>query len=332
MITVSDIVNIHYSPDLTQAGIEYACRCLGSSSYSNGSLTVDRFRHLVGGAAVEFAFRRFLVKQKIPFQVFGSTPFTHPDRYDVSLGGHRCELIFSMITRREQISRLRKNRALALHAPALGPTEQFSAESHKPNDMHIFALLLGLTATSSEELRKALAAGQPTYMIHPLPDGWSCPPEWRPLEELAFKSDCKLSITMEIGGQDSKREFSTARLELPPKKRVAVAQCFHSLAYLHASHRPEGRIGLHSPSRGEAHVISPREWGNIWVYGMEILLMGWLSHEEFQRKAKVLNAGMRTFQGEPTHEKNMLVPMEELNPLRPLFERVKAWAANPKVP
>jgi hypothetical protein len=64
---------------------------------------------------------------------------------------------------------------------------------------------------------------------------------------------------------------------------------------------------------------------------MEILLMGWLSHEEFQRKAKVLNAGMRTFQGEPTHEKNMLVPMEELNPLRPLFERVKAWVANPQL-
>jgi hypothetical protein len=86
MIKVSDIVNIHYSPDLTQAGIEYACRCLGSSSNSNGSLNVDRIRHLVGGAAIEFAFRRFLVEQKIPFQVFGSTPFTHPDRYDVFRG------------------------------------------------------------------------------------------------------------------------------------------------------------------------------------------------------------------------------------------------------
>jgi len=45
-------------------------------------------------------------------------------------------------------------------------------------------------------------------------------------------------------------------------------------------------------------------------------------HEEFRRKAHVLNAGMPTLQYDRTRVKNLLVPMTELNPLTPLFERV----------
>ncbi len=134
---------------------------------------------------------------------------------------------------------------------------------------------------------------------------------------------------MEIGGQNAGREFVTATLELLPKKRVPVEQSFNSLAYIHAARRPEARIGLHSPARGEAYLVPAHEWGNIWVSGMDILLAGWITHEEYRRKAKVLNAGMRTLQDDRTHEKNLLVPMAELNPLAPLFERVRVWAATP---
>jgi hypothetical protein len=44
----------------------------------------------------------------------------------------------------------------------------------------------------------------------------------------------------------------------------------------------------------------------------------------------VLNAGMRTFQVERTHEKNLFIPMEELNPLKPLYQHIQAWSANSK--
>jgi hypothetical protein len=54
--------------------------------------------------------------------------------------------------------------------------------------------------------------------------------------------------------------------------------------------------------------------------------MGWITHEEYQSKSKVLNAGMHTFQNDRTRVKNLLVPMAELNPLKPLFARVRAWA------
>jgi hypothetical protein len=330
MIKTSDIIHLPFTPDLTEAGIAFGCRSLASSSNLKETLTPDQLRDLVGGMATELAFKRSLSDLKVPFLIEGPTLFTHPDHFDVFLGRHRCELNYHLITRRQQITRLRKDPALALQAPALLPVKQFSAEGYKPQDVHIFAFLLGLVACARDELDKALAAHQPACLIHPLPQAWSCPADWHPLDNLALKSECEFPISVEIGGLNSEREFSTTRLELAPKKHAVVEQCFHTLAYLRASRIPERRIGLHSSTLGEPIIIPPREWRNIWVYGMDILMLGWLSHEEFRRKARVLNAGMRTFQIERTHEKYLTVPMAELNPLKPLYQRVQAWSANSK--
>ncbi len=112
-----------------------------------GRSPVDSLRRMVGGVAAELAFRRSLSEQGIPFKVLGATPFTHPDRYDVSLGGHRCDLKSFLITRRPQIARHpAETRALVLQAPALLPLDQFAAEGRKPDDLYLFAFLLGVVA------------------------------------------------------------------------------------------------------------------------------------------------------------------------------------------
>ena len=327
MLALSDILHLPYTSDLTEGGISYACRLLATTSDRMGGSTEDRLRRIVGRVAAELAFRRFLSEQTIPFGVLGAIPFTKPDRYDVSLGGHRCNLKSFLITHRPQITKLRQDPSLVLQAPALVPIDQFAAEGSKQDDLYLFAFLLGLLAAGREDMGKAAAAGQPAYLIHPLPDEWRRPAKWLPLEELALKSECKMPFLVELGGQTAGREFVTTTLELPPKKRVPVEQSFHSLAYIHATSRPEARIGLHSPARGEAIIVPAQAWSNIWVYGMEILMTGWLSHEEFRRKAKVLNAGMRAMQYDRTRVKNLFVQMEELNPLKPLFEHTRAWAA-----
>jgi hypothetical protein len=276
---------------------------------------------------VELAFRRYLGEQAIPFDVLGSTPFTDPDRYDVALGGHRCDLKSTLITHRSQIRLLRREPGAVLQAPALIPLDQFTGEGHRPDDLYLFAFLLGLTAPAQEDVVKAVAADQPVYLIHPLPEAWARPEAWLPLVKLALKSECDAPIQVEIGGMDMARNFVTAILDLPPRTRVPVPDEFYSLAYIHAGRLPEARLGLHSPRCGEAYIIPPHEWGNIWVYGMNILLTGWLSHEQFRRKSKVLNAGMPTFQYARTRTKNLLVPVGELNPLGKLLELVRAWEA-----
>ena len=327
MITVSDLLHLPYTPDLTEGGIAYACRSLAYTYNRMGGSPFDRLRRIVAGVAVELAFRRYLGSQAVPFDVLGATPFTDPDRYDVSLGGHRCDVKSYTISRRSQVTLLRRDPGVVLQAPALVPLDQFAAEGHKPDDLYLIAILLSLVAVAREDVEKALAAGQPVYLIQPLPEAWARPSNWIPLEKLALKSECETPITIEIGGQNVEREFVTARLELPPKKRMAVEQIFYSLAYVHAAGKPEARIGLHSPVRGEAYIVQAHEWGNIWVYGMDILLTGYLTHEEYRRKSNVLNAGARTFQYDRTRTKNLLVPITELNPLGELFERVRAWEA-----
>ena len=326
MFTSSDIIHIPYTPDLSEGGIAYACHSL-ACTYGLGDLPADRLRRTAGGVAVELAFRRYLSGQAVPFEVLDSTPFTHPDHYNVALGRHRCEIISYLITRQSQIAQLRRESGSLLKAPALIPVDQFAAEGHRPDDLYLFAFLMGMAAAAQADIKKTISEGQPVFLIHPLPEHWARPSAWVPLEKLALKSESDAPLTVEIGGQNAERTFVAVRLELPPRQRVLVDQTFHSLAYVHVTRLPEARLGLHSPVRGEAYIVPPYDWGNIWIQGEQILLAGWLTHEEYRRKAKVLNSGSPTFQFDHTRTKNLLVPMAELNPLGILLKRVCAWEA-----
>jgi hypothetical protein len=332
MVATTDFIHLLYTPDLTEGGIAYACRSLSYTYDRMGGSPLNRLLRIVGGVAVELAFRRYLTEQDIPFDVLGAAPFTDPDRYDVSLGGHRCDVKSFLVSRRMQISLVRRDPGLLLQAPALVPLDQFAAEGHTSHDVYLFAFLLALTAPSQADLQKAITAGQPIYLIHLMPAGWARPKVWTPLEKLALKSECDAPMTVEIGGQDAERNFVTTALELPPKTRVPVEQIFYSLAYIQARCMPEIRIGIHSPLRGEAYLVQPHEWGNIWVYGLDILLTGYLTHDEFRRKAHVLPTGSHVFQDDQTRTKNLAVAVSELQSLGGLLSRVKEWEAERGMP
>ena len=59
------------------------------------------------------------------------------------------------------------------------------------------------------------------------------------------------------------------------------------------------------------------------MYGMDILVAGYMAREEFSRRASFIQAGSRVFQYDSTHVKNLAVPMSDLKPLAELFERVR---------
>jgi hypothetical protein len=167
-------------------------------------------RRIVAGVAVELAFRRYLSEQEIPFDVKGATPFTEPDRYDVSLGGRRCDIKSFLITYREQITEMKRNPEIVLKAPALVPSDQNAAEGHSER-IFIFAFLSGLIAASQEDLGKVIYKDQPHYLIHAMPDSWTRPTEWNPLGELVLKSESEQTQIVEIGGQDEGRETHVHR-------------------------------------------------------------------------------------------------------------------------
>ena len=98
------------------------------------------------------------------------------------------------------------------------------------------------------------------------------------------------------------------------------------MAYIHSKSLPDARIGIHSSNHSETYLIGALDWSNIWVYGMDILLAGWLTREEFNRRASAIPPGTRVFQYDRTRAKNLAVPVSDLRPLPELFERVREWS------
>jgi hypothetical protein len=222
---------------------------------------------------------------------------------------------------------MRRNPHIVLKAPALVASDQNAGDGHSEDDLYLFAFLAGLVAASQDDMRKVIEASQPHYSIHVMPDSWVRPSVWSPLGALALKSDSQETHIVEIGGQDEGRETRSCVVELPPRIRVQIEDGFYSLSHLHIKSAPNARIGIHSPTRNETHIIDPLDWGNIWVYGMDILFVGYLTREEFNRRASFIQSGARVFQYDRTRTKSLAVPVSDLKPLSDLFERVRAWSA-----
>jgi hypothetical protein len=323
MITSSDFLHLPYTRDLTEGGIAYAVRSLAYTYNRMGGSPYERLRRIVAGVAVELAFRRYLSEQDIPFDVMGATPFTDPDHYDVSLGGRRCDIKSFLITYREQISKMKCNPDIVLQAPALVPSDQHAGAERSEYDLYLFAFLPGLVAACHDDLRKVIAARQPHYLIHAMPQSWARPSVWNPLGRLALKSESAQTRIVELGGQDERREMLTRLVEIPPQTRIEIEDGFFSLSYIHVKSLPDGQIGIYSPTRKEIHMIGGMDWGNIWVYGMGTLFAGYLTRAEFSRRASPIQAGARIFQYDRTRAKNLAVPAADLKPLSELFERVR---------
>jgi hypothetical protein len=130
---------------------------------------------------------------------------------------------------------------------------------------------------------------------------------------------------VDIGGQNANREFVTVKVELPSMQRVEIDELFYSLAFVHADRIAEARLAIFSPVRKETYVIPSTDWGNIWIYGMDIWLTGYIAHEEFRRRASFVSEGSHVFQYKETRTKNLAVSNSDLHPLGDLFVRVKDW-------
>jgi hypothetical protein len=258
--------------------------------------------------------------------MLGSTPFTDPDHYDIAIGGRRCDIKSFMLTQKKRISEIRKEPQKLLDAQALVPVDQMKNEHLTDDDIYIFAFLTALLTPNQTALKKAVDAGQPIYMIHALPKKWARPEKWGHLGELAIKSNMAGRLKLELGGQGAAHKFQSEHLILSPQIRVTAKQKFSALSYLYTPNFPDETIGLHSTSLNETYLVDPLEWRNIWVYGMDVILGGYMTRGEFRQRAARLPVGSRVFQYPQTRTKNYALPIKNLHPLSALFERAKSWS------
>jgi hypothetical protein len=275
----------------------------------------------VAGAAVELAFRRYLSEQKIPFEVKGALPFTEHERYDVTLSGRRCEIQSFLISQPSQIAEIEHEPQILLNAPALVASDQHAGDGHSHHDLYLFAFLSGFVTASGADLQGVIEARRPYFLIHAMPEAWSRPSTWNPMGKLALKSELEESITVELTGQDAGREIRSIPVELPPRTRVEIQSELCSLSYIHVKSMPNARIGIYRPADPLTHTIGSTDWGNLWVYGRDIWLAGYIPREEFSRRARFIQAGSQVFQYHHTQVKNLAVPVSELRPLSELFEK-----------
>ncbi len=327
MLIPTDLISLPFTSDLTIGGIALACRALSKAYESKTGSQLDQVRNIISSVAAELAFRRLLGEQSVPYRVVNPPPFIDLHHYDINLAGHRCTLVSTLLTSRQHIARIRRDPGLLLQEPAFIPPDNYNPEGKKYEDIYLFAYVLGLAAASHAEEARAQEAGQPVYLLHAMPDKWAHPDGWVALKQLSLKSDCDQAITIEIGGKDHEHNFISRTIELPSRRRVLVPEEWFSIAYIHATTRPEARIGLHSPVRGAPHIIRSYDWVNIWLYGMTIYLAGWITHDDFRRKSQILHPVSASSSLVHPPAKSLGVSTSDLEPLAPLLTSVQTWEA-----
>jgi len=118
MLSVSDLINLSFTADLSQAGIQYACQSLTSTSTQDRDKLYPRLRRLVAEKAAALAFIRHLNSERIPYELVGSTPFSEPNHFDITLGGRRCNIQVQLLHRKAQIRSVRRQPSQLLETQA----------------------------------------------------------------------------------------------------------------------------------------------------------------------------------------------------------------------
>lgn len=320
MITTADLIRLPYSPDLTQAGIAYACRRLACATLAEDQKTYISLRDQVTFGAASLAFLRYLSNEQVPHTVHGAIPYTDPGSYTIQLGSRRCLLKTNLIINRETIHYLRRHPEEILGNQVQMEVSDLESDVYSSDDLLVFALVLGLVTRKSTELESALEAQQPLCLIHTLPALWSNPIPGSPLNEIALKSKHSQAIEIEAGGRDLKGLFHEETCMLQPRVRSTLKESYQSLSYLRSNQPVSSQVGLSCQGISGAQVVQPGQWGNIWVYGLEIFLVGYQTRAEFRQRGLLENSDESKPPGICGKKKNL--PYGQLHPLAGLFE----WA------
>jgi hypothetical protein len=324
MLSVDDLIILPYTPDLTQAGIAYACQTPPDDLQRSAKDIFLRLRWIVIDQAAELAFRRHLSARNVPHKLAANSFFTG-SRACAVIGGRYCDVYSFEIFRKEKIHQLHQNPASLLSASAVVPSQEVSTQQRSESDLLIFCFVTALITPNLMTIKRAASAGQPLSLIYPLPTIWSRRSNWTDLGRLTFKSDTNQTLNVTLGGQAEDRAFQTEEIHLPPLCKVDAHNIYYSLAFLQLTDIPSGRLGIHSAKLGKTIIIHPYEWRNVWVYGMRIYLVGWVTRGEFQRNAQLSQPDLSGWRPNSPGNKYLALPVSELRSMEELYSKAIDW-------
>ncbi len=327
MLTPSALVCLPYTPDLIQAGITYACRARVLAYADLDASPLAALRRVVADKAVELAFRRYLEAEGVLYRTIRVTAFTDPERYDVEVGGRRCDLRTFPIFRKAVIPRIQRHPNELLRSLALVPANQIQSPDSSDRDLLVFSFVSGWVAWRSAELKRACQMGQPVFLMYPMSVEWTRPAKWGVLGALTLKLESGPPVVLEVGGQNAQKVFQVERVELSAQKAINLEKSFYSLAYLQVDQLPSGRVGLYSSRLKKTVVIEPAHWGNIWIADMSMILMGCIARSEFRQRAVFFSRGSYVWPQGRANAEYYALPMDALYSVASLVEQVRLWSS-----
>ena len=200
MLSLSDVVRLPYTPDLTLAGIADTCRKRARAAYPSQPVILENLHASVASTASELAFRRYLDQQHVAYQLRKSPTPNNPDQRVLELAGNRCEWICPLISNHSDIQQLGEdaNRLLAL--PVRLPRYTFIPSLAGDEDRMIFSFVIGLVTRTSRELEKTRTGQQPEYLIHFFPKPTFGGQYWTPLGQIELQANCRQPFGLECAG------------------------------------------------------------------------------------------------------------------------------------
>jgi len=230
-----------------------------------------------------------------------------------------------MISRKTRIRELQKNPERLLVAPAVSSKDQISSNPLQDEDLYIYAFLYALVTPSLRTLIQAIRANQPVFLVYTPPSKWSRPGQRSTLGRLVLISNTNEPNSITLEGQDTDRKFQTEQITLTPGSKTITACEFYSLNSLHTQGLPRGMVKVHSPIINETIQIRTIEWRNLWVYGMQITLVGYITRGEFRKRSHCSQAADHIHPDAGLDPICQPLLVSDLHPLQDLFARAKSW-------
>ncbi|MGD8760084.1 MAG: hypothetical protein PVJ07_07505 [Anaerolineales bacterium] len=321
-LTASDLLSLPYDESLTLAGVTYVLQTIHHLGFRDRLPFVSGLRRVAQATATELAVRRWLHSERVPYGLLASEPITEPPRRHMVIGGRRLFVASHTVTSARQIQQLRRDPASLCRAQALIPEMHFIHERFGQGDICLFAYLLCRETRTPSEVQQALRAHMDTHLLAlPRKRGWRQHHPWRALGPLTIANPTSQALTIELAGELSDRRLWRKSLSLRPGKTRNLPVALHTLLYLHSLNPATPTLHISSNVLARPWIITSSDWDNVWFYGSQIWLAGWMTSGEFRRHSKHMSAGSRTRLSGRIRSDHRWLRASDLRPLKELLAR-----------
>ena len=145
---------------------------------------------------------------------------------------------------------------------------------------------------------------------------WAFPARWDSLGTILIESNQETTLQIELGGSNIHRHFQTERICLKPHTQMDLKQNFYTLRYIHTPNLPDDTVRVYSSTLKETYLVEPYSWKNLWIYGLDIIIGGYVTRMGYQENAKRIPKSGRNIHSAYTSREYCSLPLKNFHPIK----------------